>query len=112
MQTTLILSILSLVWLGFLIWVFTLIIRALRKYLREKPRNTTIRRTLGENLRAQRLRCKMTQEFVAERLDVSRQTVTKWENGAAEPSTSHLLALAKLFGVAPEELLRGVEPDS
>ena len=52
------------------------------------------------------MRCQMTQEFVAEALGVSRQAVSKWERGAADPSTSNLLALAKLFGVPAEELLR------
>ena len=47
----------------------------------------------------------MTQEFVAEALGVSRQAVSKWETGTADPSTSNLLALAKLFGVPAEELL-------
>ena len=51
----------------------------------------------------------MTQEFVAESLGVSRQTVSKWENGSADPSTTNLLALAKLYGVAAEELLRGID---
>ena len=41
----------------------------------------------------------MTQEQVAEALGVSRQAVSKWENGTAEPSTSNLLALARLYGV-------------
>jgi transcriptional regulator with XRE-family HTH domain len=48
----------------------------------------------------------MTQEFVAESLGVSRQAVSKWESGSADPSTSNLVALAKLFGVTPEELLK------
>jgi transcriptional regulator with XRE-family HTH domain len=51
----------------------------------------------------------MTQEYVAEALGVSRQAVSKWETGAAEPSTSNLLALAKLYGVDAGELLRGVQ---
>ena len=50
----------------------------------------------------------MTQEFVAEALGVSRQAVSKWETGAADPSTSNLLALAKLFGIPAEELLREI----
>ena len=62
-------------------------------------------RTLGEVLKAHRMRCQMTQEFVAEALGVSRQAVSKWETGTADPSTSNLLALAKLFGVPAEELL-------
>ena len=51
----------------------------------------------------------MTQEFEAEALGVSRQTVSKWENGSADPSTTNLLALAKLYGVEAADLLRGVE---
>ena len=62
-------------------------------------------RSLGEAIRNHRTRCKMTQEFVAESLGVSRQAVSKWESGTADPSTSNLLALAKLFGVPAEELL-------
>ena len=48
----------------------------------------------------------MTQEFVAETLGVSRQAVSKWENGTADPSTANLLALAKLYGGSAEDLLR------
>lgn len=51
----------------------------------------------------------MTQEFVAEHLGVSRQAVSKWENGSADPSTANLLGLAKLFGVSAQELLEQVE---
>ena len=46
---------------------------------------------------------------MAESLGVSRQAVSKWETGTADPSTSNLLALAKLFGVSAEELLRQVD---
>ena len=95
-----------------LIILIVLGIRALLKYLRSKdanPETVKIRRSLGEALKAHRTRCKMTQEFVAESLGVSRQAVSKWETGAAEPSTSNLIALAKLYGVSAEELLREVE---
>ena len=51
----------------------------------------------------------MTQEFVAEAIGVSRQAVSKWESGATDPSTSNLLALAKLYGVSVTELLAGTE---
>ncbi len=50
----------------------------------------------------------MTQEFVADSLGVSRQSVSKWENGTCDPSTSNLIALAKLFQISPEELLREI----
>ena len=91
------------------IFLFVLLVRALLKYLRsgevrkEKAETT---RSLGEALKAHRTRCKMTQEFVAETIGVSRQAVSKWESGASDPSTSNLLALAKLYGVSAEDLLR------
>ena len=87
-------------------------VRALRKYNRSgevRREKAETRRSLGEVLKEHRVRCKMTQEFVAESLGVSRQAVSKWETGTADPSTSNLLALAKLFVVSAEELLRSVE---
>ena len=92
--------------------IFALIIYAVAqgvKALRKYKRSGEVRRSLGEVLKEHRVRCKMTQEFVAESLGVSRQAVSKWETGTADPSTSNLLALAKLFGVSAEELLRSVE---
>ena len=68
-----------------------------------------MKKSLGEAIKSHRTRCGMTQEFLAEQLGVSRQAVSKWESGKADPSTSNLLALAKLFGISPEELLREVE---
>ena len=89
-------------------------IKALKKYNRSeevRKEKAETRRSLGEILRDHRVRCKMTQEFVAESLGVSRQAVSKWETGTADPSTSNLLALAKLFGISAEELLRSVEQE-
>lgn len=95
--------------LGYLVF---LLVKALRKYLSSaevRKENAAVRKSLGEALKDHRLRCKMTQEFVAERLGVSRQAVSKWENGSSEPSTSNLLALSKLYGISPEELLKQVQ---
>ena len=97
---------------GVRIFIIVLLIKALLKYLNDKkttPEQEIIRRSLGEALKDHRQRCGMTQEYVAEALGVSRQAVSKWETGAAEPSTSNLLALAKLYGVDAGELLRGVQ---
>lgn len=94
------------------IYLISLIIRALRKYVNAKEvreEKKVIRKSLGELLKENRLRCKMTQEFVAETMGVSRQAVSKWENGIADPSTSNLLALSKLYGVAADELLKSVD---
>ena len=70
------------------------------------PQQEEIRKTLGETLKELRTERNMTQEFVAESLGVSRQAVSKWENGSSEPSTSNLIAIAKLYEVLPEELLK------
>ena len=48
----------------------------------------------------------MAQDDPYSTLGVSRQAVSKWESGASDPSTSNLLALARLYGVSAEELLR------
>ena len=98
--------------LGLVVYAVIQGIKALKKYNRSeevRKEKAGTRRSLGEVLRDHRVRCKMTQEFVAESLGVSRQAVSKWETGTADPSTSNLLALAKLFGVSAEELLRSVE---
>ena len=95
--------------MGVSVYVLVLMIRALRKYLRTAPvraEKAETAKTLGAVLKQHRTACKMTQEFVAESIGVSRQAVSKWESGASDPSTSNLLALAKLFGVSAEELLR------
>lgn len=93
------------------VYLFILIIKALKKYIGSKEvreEKQEVRRSLSELLRENRIRCKMTQEFVSETLGVSRQAVSKWENGTADPSTSNLIALAKLYGVSAEELLKSV----
>ena len=97
---------------GVRIFISVLLVKALMKYLHEKkttPQQEIIRRSLGEVLKDHRQQSGMTQEYVAEALNVSRQAVSKWETGAAEPSTSNLLALAKLYGVDPGDLLKGVQ---
>ena len=94
------------------IYAVRLVIKALRKYTKsadvrkEKSENA---KTLGEVLKQHRVECRMTQEFVAETLGVSRQAVSKWESGASDPSTTNLMALAKLFGVSAEDLLKATK---
>lgn len=90
-------------------YVVYLIIKALKKYTKSAPvrkEKAQNAKTLGEVLKQHRIKCEMTQEFVAETLGVSRQAVSKWEIGSSDPSTTNLIALAKLFGVTAEELLK------
>ena len=94
---------------GGIIYLAILAVRALRKYIKSEPVRTEKEEmacTLGECLRQERIRCNMTQEFVAEAIGVSRQAVSKWESGTSDPSTTNLLALAKLYSVSAEELLK------
>ena len=64
------------------------------------------KKRLADVLKENRIRCKMTQEFVAESLGVSRQAVSKWENGTSDPSTSNLLALSKLYEISIDDVLK------
>ena len=112
MKTSLMLFLLSAVFYLPLIYVFILIVKALRKYLKSsdvRKEKNDIKKTLGETLKEYRTNCKMTQEFVAESLGVTRQAVSKWESGTSDPSTSNLLALAKLFGISVDDLLSKVK---
>ena len=94
------------------IYVVVLIVRALRKYLRSNQEGKSPPeqiKSLGEALKARRTQRGFTQEYVAEALGVSRQAVSKWENGSSEPSTANLMALAKLYGLSVDELLHSAE---
>lgn len=91
-----------------IVYLFVLIVKALKKYVNSKEvreEKKAVAKSLGEALKENRIRCQMTQEFVAEALGVSRQSVSKWENGSSDPNTSNLIALAKLYKISPEQLL-------
>ena len=98
--------------IGGAVYLFVLLCRALKKYISatdSRKESAIIKKSLGEVLKNHRTKNKMTQEFVAEAVGVSRQSVSKWEQGISDPSTSNLFALAKLFGVSVEDLLKEVE---
>lgn len=64
-------------------------------------------KTLAQNIRVNRKNKGLTQLSLAETLFVSPQTVSKWESGASEPDTEKLCALADIFGVSLDNLMRG-----
>ena len=64
---------------------------------------------IGTVLAAHRKEKGVTQEEVAAFAGVSKASVSKWENGTSDPSTSNLIALAKLFQISVQELLREAE---
>ena len=61
--------------------------------------------TLGERLKMYRTQKGLSQEKIAEMLDVSIQAVTKWEAGQTTPSSDNLIALANLYDVSLDELI-------
>ena len=63
--------------------------------------------TLGKRIRKLRTERKVSQELLAEHMDVSRQAVSKWENGTSSPDTNNLIRLAEFFDVSVEYLATG-----
>ena len=59
----------------------------------------------GENLKIIRKKKKMSQEELAEKVNVSRQSVSKWENGEAYPEMNNILELCKIFGLKINDLV-------
>ena len=112
MEISIFMTIISLIFFAAVVGFFVLIARALLKYIKSKDirhEKTEVKKSLGEAIKQHRTHCKMTQEFVAEAIGVSRQAVSKWESGASDPSTSNLISLAKLFNISAEDLLKEVE---
>lgn len=68
--------------------------------------------TLGNRIRKLRTQRKLSQEYLAEQLEVSRQAVSKWENDVSCPDTQKLIRLAELFRVSVEYLATGDTEDS
>lgn len=63
--------------------------------------------SFADNLQYLRKKNKITQEELAEELNLSRQSVSKWETGEAYPETDKLIILCDKFGVTLDEMLRG-----
>lgn len=67
--------------------------------------------TLGENLQRLRRAKGLSQDEVAQKLYLTRQSVSKWENGGAEPGVENLKALARLYVVTIDELVGNAPKD-
>lgn len=61
---------------------------------------------LSEKIQFQRKKKRITQEELAEIMEVSRQTVTKWEIGQSIPEIKKIIKLSELFGVTTDYLLK------
>ncbi len=63
-----------------------------------------MKKTIGEIIRSLRKERNLTQEELAELLNVSGQTVSKWENGTSMPDISQVVPIASVFGISTDVL--------
>jgi len=63
--------------------------------------------TIGKRIRQLRDQHHYSQDYLADRLSVSRQAVSKWERDVSSPDMEHLIALAELFDVSVDTLASG-----
>jgi len=61
--------------------------------------------SLAEQLKLQRKKSGLSQMHVAEKLNISRQSISKWENGRGYPDIDNLVLLSKVYEVSIDELL-------
>ena len=66
---------------------------------------------IGERITALRKEKDISQTELAKRLNVSRQAVSKWEQGVSSPDTAKLIQLAEILGTEVEYLATGVHPE-
>lgn len=64
---------------------------------------------IGVKLKDARLRAGMTQEKVAEEIQVTRQTISNWENEKSFPDIVSVIRLSSLYGISLDQLLKGDE---
>ncbi|KRK39635.1 helix-turn-helix domain-containing protein [Loigolactobacillus bifermentans] len=66
----------------------------------------------SENLKKYRQAKELSQETIAQKLYVSRQAVSKWEQGEGAPDLNNLVKLAELLDVSLDTLVLGTDPES
>ena len=62
---------------------------------------------IGKKLKDARISAELTQENVAEKLGVSRQTISNWENEKSYPDIVSVIALSNLYCLSLDDLLKG-----
>ena len=78
----------------------------------EEKRKRGMDMTMAERLQRLRKEHHFSQEQLAERLQVSRQAVSKWENGQTAPDLDNIIAMSNLYEVTTDYILIGKERDS
>lgn len=64
---------------------------------------------IGKQLKEARMKSHLTQEMVSEKLNVSRQTISNWENEKSYPDIINIIELSNLYSVSLDELIKGDE---
>ena len=67
---------------------------------------------ISRNLKTLRKKHQYTQDYIAEKLNVSRQSIAKWENGESTPDIYNCISLAELFNVKLDALVKHSEEES
>ena len=62
--------------------------------------------TLGQYIKNLRVKSGMTQDMLADKLNISRQAVAKWESNSSQPSCADLFTLSKIFNVSYDKFLK------
>ena len=62
---------------------------------------------MGKKLKEARLNRDLTQEVIAEKLNVSRQTISNWENEKSYPDIISVIELSNLYSISLDDLLKG-----
>ena len=68
-----------------------------------------MRYSLAQNIKAQRIKNKMEQSDLAERLHISNKTISSWECGRTEPRMGMIEDMCNIFGCSKQELLDGYQ---
>ena len=63
---------------------------------------------IGKKLKDARMKSGFTQEAVAEKINVSRQTISNWENEKSYPDIISVIELSSLYSISLDDLLKGV----
>lgn len=62
---------------------------------------------VGQRLKMRRNELNLKQEYVAEELGITRQTISNWENGRSYPDIERIIRLSEIYGLSLDELLKG-----
>ncbi len=103
-----VLILLGILFVAFVIFIVVVLLRITKSNRTAQAHNFMqgTGKTFAENLKEIRCNLNLSQEYVAEKIGVSRQAVSKWETGNSEPSTANLRALADLYSISLDELIK------